>query len=336
MVSFFKATTQATPKEQDSIVINVGGEQFHAAAVAVINYFQHNSSFNEATAKIFLKRLYQYFDKFVDQQPYLKVSERMERLLESSSKSKLVDAVAYTLRELAIDKILADPLNLQYRSIFDSFAADTSIKILRDPRTKLPESASQALAQVLGLSLTLSYTEPDKPIRARQGHLGDIPAALEIQIEGDKFYPEVKREEDFAHVGQLAVSVKPKVIQEEQEGDLAHVLSQIAADNKEIVRCYEQWRTKLLTMIAAKEVNYEQLRDCYIALLPDDFQTPAVVRKIAQSGHPATAVTPVGSENLLINTLASMMVTGAINEDDLFARLEKTQARARAVSMGAG
>ena len=42
MVSFFKTTAKLdTQKQHGPSAINVGGEQFHAAAVAVINYFQN-------------------------------------------------------------------------------------------------------------------------------------------------------------------------------------------------------------------------------------------------------------------------------------------------------
>ncbi|KTD01754.1 hypothetical protein [Fluoribacter gormanii] len=152
--------------------ISVGNEQFHAVAVALIDSLQSISQRgNDATLKKILERFYLHFPKYISNQPYLTLSERMGMLLNTSRKSELVECMAYVLRQLAVDEIYTHPL--MYREVFDGLSADTPKSYLRDPEVELPSSALKALAQVLGISITLSFKELGKELRKRDVYDGE-------------------------------------------------------------------------------------------------------------------------------------------------------------------
>ncbi|STY21491.1 Uncharacterised protein [Legionella steigerwaltii] len=152
--------------------INVGTEQFHAVAVAMIDSLQSTSQRgNDAILKKILERFYLHFPKYINNQPYLTLPERMGMLLNSSRKSELVECMAYVLRQLTVDELYTHPL--MYRDVFDGLSADTPKSYLRDPTVKLPSSALKALAQTLGISVTLSFKEIGKELRKREVYDGE-------------------------------------------------------------------------------------------------------------------------------------------------------------------
>ncbi|AWN72819.1 hypothetical protein LEAN103870_09195 [Legionella anisa] len=156
----------------DFSFINVGNEQFHAVAVALIDSLQSsNQRGNDATLKKILERFYQHFPKYISNQPYLTLPERMGILLNNSRKSELVECMAYVLRQLAVDELYTHPL--KYIEVFDGLSAETPKSYLRDPEVKLPPSALNALAQTLGITVTLSFKELGKELRKREIYDGE-------------------------------------------------------------------------------------------------------------------------------------------------------------------
>ncbi|WP_196398910.1 transposase [Legionella saoudiensis] len=139
---FFKAPVEnAQNQGKEYEYINVGGEQFHAVAVALIDYLQNNLPINDAAIKKILSRFYQYFPQHVTNDAYLTTpKERMSRLLSNSRKSELVECMAYVLRQLTVDKLFEDHLNLIYRDVFANLPPDTAKSYLRDMKTVLPPS----------------------------------------------------------------------------------------------------------------------------------------------------------------------------------------------------
>ncbi|KTD72358.1 hypothetical protein [Legionella tucsonensis] len=175
MAGFFsnRAFVQQEPRPRaEYSFINVGNEQFHAAAVALIDSLQSsNQRGNDATLKKILERFYQHFPKYISNQPYLTLPERMGMLLNSSRKSELVACMAYVLRQLTVDELYTHPL--KYIEVFDGLSAETPKSYLRDPEVKLPPNALNALAHALGITVTLSFKELGKELRKREIYEGE-------------------------------------------------------------------------------------------------------------------------------------------------------------------
>lgn len=329
---FSNKAHQALKQHEEYSFINIGNEQFHAVAVALIDSLQNTPRGNDAALKKILERFCQYFPKYVSNQPYLTLPERMGMLLSSSRKSELVDCMAYVLRQIEVDELLTHPL--QYREVFSGLSPDTEKSYLRDPKTKLPNSALNALAQVLGISITLSFKEPGKELRMREVYVGGeqtIPAkpSLILQVQGDQYFPCVKHKVDFAYVGQLAISA-PKPVEKDdiaQEETLADIVNLIAEDNKRLLQSYDQWRQTISTMVAANELNCEQLMELYISFLPLNSASSLSLSALEQSERkPVIAGFPVAQEkqtiDLLTSALASWISTKQVEPDRLFDQLE--------------
>lgn len=175
MAGFFgnKAYIHHEPRPRaEYSFINVGNEQFHAVAVSLIDSLQNGAHRgNDATLKKILERFYQHYPKYISNQPYLTIPERMGMLLHNSRKSELVECMAYVLRQLTVDELYTHPL--MYREVFDGLTAETPKSYLRNPEVKLPPSALNALAHSLGITVTLSFKEPGKELRKREIYEGE-------------------------------------------------------------------------------------------------------------------------------------------------------------------
>lgn len=337
---FFSAPVYDTRK-QGSVYeyIHVGGELFRAVAVTLIDYLQSDAPVNDMTLKKILGCFSYYFPQYITNDTYLITPrERMGQLLNNSRKSELVECMAYVLRQLTVDELYADPLNLAYRELFAGLSVDTPKSYLRDVKTSLPTSALNALGKSLNLPMILSFNEIDKELRKREATSDDEQPALFLQIQGNKYYPGVKRKTDFIYVGQLAVTVKPAMLGQEQEESMVDILAAITEDNRKLLHAYTQQRHAFLSMVAADELSYEQLRDLYINFLPMQKHSAAFIMQLAQDRHPIIAAISamdaslVNSKQkkteLLINVLASWIVAGVVNKDKLFEAMENTTAKA--------
>ncbi len=298
--------------------IHVGGEQFHAAAVALIDCLRI-ASVQDGILKKIVTSYYQYFPQAIPIEPYLvTIKERMSRLLNNPRKSELVECMAYVLRQLTVDELYRHYLKLEYRPIFRELNEKTSANYLRDPQTRLPVSALEALSHALGLPITLSFKELGKELRRCDQTQDSLSPGLLIQIQNGCYYPAVKHPGEFLHVGQLKVVIKPTHITSNQEENLKSILDLIKADNHSLLHSYEQQRHKILCMLGANELTHTQLVDLYCSLLPDKTNNSEFVMELTQLEHPSIAATPASLDQALASALASWISAGLITQEQLF------------------
>jgi hypothetical protein len=325
--NFFKVSQEPIGQEnKQAEAIYVGGNQFHVAAVALIDYFQSNVPFNIEVAKKLLNRFSQCFPNVSKENNnlLLKPKEYLNRLLHMQV-MELVGRMAYVLQQLAVDELYAHYLELTYRPVFKELTSDTSKNYLRDPRTTLPVCALKALAKILGLPLSLSFKEPGKGLRKEEKSTDCEQAVWIIQIQKNTCYPVVKNKEYFNHMGQLVISSTYLELANEQ-GTLAEILAAIKEDNLKRLRVYEQQSYALATMIKAKELSYEQLLTFYTTLLPNQVNDSSqFIRELVQDACP-TLVKGMPDEQQealdLGNALASWIAAGSINKEELFDQID--------------
>ncbi|HCE5437068.1 TPA: hypothetical protein NHI29_002311 [Legionella pneumophila] len=342
---FFKAETNSSHVQQS--FINVGGEQFHAAAVALIDYFKRSPRINDDTLKKILERFYFHFPKYIPSQPYLTPSERMSMLINGVRKSEIVECFSYVLRQLAIDEIYAKPLN--YRDIFAEFERDTPKSLLRQPSTPLPASALRALSHVISTNITLSVVENGKELRKREVYVGDnlnsAKPGITIQVQqNNKYFPAVKNKADFVYVGQLAVSPPKPVESSNTSGKdtIADMVDLIASDNKKLLQTYKQWHQNFLTMLKLGEITTQRMINLYIKFLPSEKglfvdSTEFFSRLSEDSDKPVipdySGENKDGVNQLLASALAGWISARQVDVDQLFDHLEN---RPSSVSMSVG
>ncbi|MCL9683070.1 hypothetical protein [Legionella maioricensis] len=328
------ANQSSTQTATELSFINVGGEQFHALAVALIDSIRNASRVNETTLKILLDRFFDYYPKFKAQLPYLTPAERMGMLINGPRKSEKVECMAFVLRQLVIDEIYAHPLD--YREVFDGLDVTTSKGFLRESTTVLPPSVLGALARTLGITITLSITEHGKEIRKRDvftdSTVHNPKLELVLQVQGEHYFPGVANKADFAYVGQLAISPpEPVVDSHENTGTIAPIVALIEADNKRLLQSFLQWRENFLTMIKGNELTTSSLMDFYIKFLPTVrgiiADTTAFFSKLTQAAETPVTLESFNGPNkqineLLASSLAGWISTNKIEVDQLFERIE--------------
>lgn len=325
---------QGLKTHEEYSVINVGTEQFHAAAAALIDSLHTIPRGNDAILKKILECFYQNFPKYANHQPYLTLSERMKILIDNhrNRPSELVECMAYVLRQLTVDELFRDPL--KYIEVFLAFSPETLKSHLRDPQTQLPAKALDALAHALELNITLSYKEPGKECRRREEYIGEtlsnhIRPNLTIQIQKDQYFPQVKDKKDFSHVGQLAISAPKALMTREDEGTLADIFVLIERHMKQLVNSYEQWQTRILSMYVAKEINLVQLRNLFINYYPKDQTNTLSLADLAHSkSKPVIADVPKDSGLYTAQLYADALASWIVNKkapDNLLDAPDKTE-----------
>ncbi|CAM2739041.1 hypothetical protein [Legionella worsleiensis] len=237
-------------------------------AVAYIDYFKHCSRASDQSLKKILERFYTYYPKFISNQAYLTPADRMTMLINSARKSEVVECLAYVFQQMAVDEVYAHPL--EYREIFAGMDANESKAVLRQAGTVFPPSVLGALSHALGISIVLSVIENGKELRQRTlfscNSTGMFKAELELQLNGENYFPRVKNEADYAYVGQLAIKPPAPAASEEFSSEtLAEIVGLIQADNKQILRTYDQWKKNLLM----EGLTKKQLVALYIKFLPE-------------------------------------------------------------------
>jgi len=327
-------TQQEAKSEVEYSFIPVGGKQFHAAAVAIIDCFNNSTRINEPSLKKILERFFDYYPKFISVQPYLTAHDRMSMLLTGSRKSEIVDCMAFVLRQLAVDEIYANPTN--YREVFSKLSSETPESYLRQPDTSIPASGLKALTAALGITITLSYTEHGKELRKLETYedvsINHPKFEVMLQVQGDQYFPRVKSKADFAFVGQLATpSVEPAHKHSEKTVVLAGIFEKISEDNSRLLLAFEQNKKRLMSMVDAGELTKEQLLTLYVKFLPKSHeplisqteffqQLEHLDRKPIVPEHPENSDKYVAK--LLVETLAAWISTKQVDVDRLYDNME--------------
>jgi hypothetical protein len=334
-MAFFNKSSVKSESKQDVQFIHVGNESFHALAVALIDALKHGARLNDESSKKIVDNFSLYYPKLLSVGAYLTPTERLNMLVNNHArKSELVDAMAYILRQLAVDVLLAEPV--RYQDAFEGFTAKTSQSHLREPTTSLPVSALIALTESLGLTLNVWQVAHGKEVRLLERHENEQQKspkiALTLQVQGDILFPKVKDKREYAYVGHLPVKTVPNVSPTPQSDTLAPLLEHIAMENKQVLTVYEQTRKTLLSMVAANELSKQQLLAGYVSLLPKKSRvyTDAFFSKLQQTNtRPATTLsfreTQQQKVGLLINSLARWVSSNQINEDQLFDSIEQVK-----------
>lgn len=331
---------QEVKKSAELHAIAIGGEQFHAVAVALLDSFKRSTRVNEVTLKKILERIYTLYPKLISNQPYLTANDRFQMLINNTRKNELVNCVAKVLRQLAVEEIFANPT--QYREVFLGVDPKTLQSSFYEDHVHLPPAALDALSRSLGLNVQLYFVEQGKELRKKVSfnhHVGHASRVdLTLQVQGDQYFPYVKYENDYTYVGQLAISpIKPLEHNEVQTGTLAGMMEEIAEEDNRLRIAFEQHRKRLMSMVDAGELTKKQLVDLYIAFLPLEnssytnnsgffYRLEGANRKPLVNETPKQADSAVSQ--LLVDSLAAWMSTKHIDADDLFERFEgKTSPR---------
>ena len=332
---FFRASASPDKNQgREYTYITVGGEPFHALAVAFIDNFKSGHRVDELVLRKILDRFFTFFPDYKTNQSYLSPIERTSLLLNTSRKSELVECMAYVFRQLTVEELYTHPLD--YKEAFVGLNNNTLKAYLRQPTTVLPgESLSAAFAKALNVTVSLSFKEQGKELRMRHIYANDTLAAsrfiLDLQVQGTHYFPRVKHKADFTYVGQLAITA-PVPVEPVSTGTMEDILDLIARDNDSLVQSFEQYRKALLSMVADGELNKDLLMAHYVRFMPNETsKETALFSRQAQVQEKQVIGEPEGGEqqviDLLVDSLAGWVSTRQVQADELFDALEHPNPR---------
>lgn len=307
--------------------VNTGLGQFHALTIALFDYFKAGHRVSEASLKIILERFYSVNPKLISTDLYRTVQQRMQMLINNNPKrTEVIESVAYLLRQIAVDEILANPLN--YRAAFLDMTPETPTNVLRQHTSILPATVfAAACAKALRITLTLIRTEHNKELGAQEIHdfnpAGKANFNVIIQVQGDNYFPQVHDKTIYLPTfAKVSSSSEPDAIT-----TMEPILKKIEADNQRILHAYQQMRKRLFTMLAAGELSKDYLLDLYIQLLPQTNQlnmnrTEFFAQLEQLDKNPVNPEPALGTEEgfirQLVDTLSGLMSIDQINANKFF------------------
>ena len=328
--SFFTASAPVnkTHKTERSIIA-VGGEQFHAVAVALIDNLKSGAQLTDPALKSILECFFSAFPEYKTNHSYLRPVERMGMLINNRRISEMVSCMAYVLRQLTVDELYAHPL--AYRSVFNTLSRNTSEAYLRQNSTVLPYVALAALATTLDIGIELSFVESGKELRqCRTFSLNATPSFVAaLQVQGSSYFPRVKNKADFNYVGQLT-STAPKPVESASSVTIASILDSIVQDNQALLRSREHYLKALIGM----ELTAERVLALYIEFLPDDESDREFWALVeGQSVTPVVSSIIIGdaeqqARQSRMKAIAGWLSRGQVNADVLFDAAEERSSAA--------
>lgn len=270
MQSFFstpkmKASTASIQKKV--AFVNVGGNGdcgFRSVAAGFLdNFIAQNRVKNDVLAKV-LKKHFQLFPSHCTHVAGLVTpSERMQMLLDKISTPELIPSLGFTLRQLAVDELVANPS--KYRGAFTNINEGTSPESMRKENTWIDESAIAAIAQVLQTPIKVKVVQADRelPYSLNYNEQGTNPKIV-VQLQNKHYVPRVANVERFSKATSLAArNIAPQSI-ENTDKSIEQILKEIAEDDKRINSEFEANKTRLTTMVFAGELNKKDLVTLYV------------------------------------------------------------------------
>lgn len=150
---------------------------------------------------------------------------------------------------------------------------------------------------------------------------------LEVQVQGEQYFPKVKNKALYTYVGQLKNLSKAKIRKEKDEGTIKSCLDEIAVENKRLFNEHQKIFKSLSSMVAAKELSKNDLIAAFIKFLPTKTiaQQPgesylSTLDQIDKNPIPMKLLANGAQQeiHLLINALSIWVSTQQVHADELF------------------
>ncbi|STX48890.1 Predicted cysteine protease (OTU family) [Legionella hackeliae] len=261
--------TQATHLGKKSVhYVDVGGNGdcgFRAITAALISKILFENRNSPELAAL----LHEHFKYFPDQKPRLALATPVEQLrwmTESSRMATSVQSLAYTIRQLTVDEMVAHPEN--YRGAFIGVEnMPTSPEAMRQASTWIDETAIAAAAKVTGFPIDVRVVTEGRELPMRLRYPAKPQTAtspLVIQLQDKHYIPGVRNAAQFHTVKSAPVrTLEPKQL-ERHDPELKDILAKIKAEDDRILKHFEDIKTRLTAAVEADGATKEVLLNIYI------------------------------------------------------------------------
>lgn len=316
---------------------------FLAMAAGIIDNFLNHAKMKKDFIN---KMMLSHFRCFPQHRPtipgLISNSERMQEVIKQVPVAELVGALAYTLRQLAVDEFCAQPT--QYWHVFTSGQTPLTPQVLRNPATRINESALAALASALDLSVDVKVTAPGQelPLR-RKYHAVGATFKIFLQLHDQCYAPLVNHAQYFARLKTHPVNgPTPLRSSAMAEQEIEQILHSINENNQHVLTDFARTKHQLEAMVNAGELNKNDLFTLYnsgitcLAAVENEINYAKTAQgserfftTMREALHkPETAISSAYSYDAyiidgLIEAIARAVSLGALNLDEVFLQIEQ-------------
>lgn len=266
---FFKPGMNASLAEArtESPVVYVGQDGdsvFRAVAVGILDNVLNERSGNRALIAQIMSRYNAYFPPSATRE-LLTPDERLQRLIQApQGLARLIRDWSWILRQMAVDEMLAHPWH--YRSAFEQAG---SVAVMRRMDFPLGESGLAALAQAVSLPLLLRFTNRANslPLLHRYGPWQAAGDALSLGLRGQNVSVCVRNPARFQVACEQHLPPCQPMALHRPDPDWNVLWRGIQLENERVIRVFQQQLRRLNTMVAANELDKDDLLSAYIQSL---------------------------------------------------------------------
>ena len=309
---------------------------FRAVAISLLDAYLSNKT----NGLLWDKLLTSHFRYFPGQQSlspvFASVGDQLRQMMRQMTMTELVRTLAYTLRQLSVDELCAQPI--RYQSAFVNVNEQSQLESMRQTGVSLDACAMSAIAASLGFTMELHLVEPHKDLRARVRYAEGNHAQIVMQRgRGDTYQPYVVNRDNFSHLH--LHPDRPVVAEACNHHDLSDIMQKISLDNSRVFSEASAFGHRLYTMLSAGELSLDDLVSLYIAstsmhssrYIGTEHGNQQFFETLnsGQNGTNASMTfdneTTASLANALVTALAQSVGLGQLSPTQLFDFLEKKQ-----------
>lgn len=195
--------------------------------------------------------------------------EQLRMLSSRVRLSELLPAMAYTLRQLAVDELCNNPD--KYRGAFVSSHEGTTPEKMRQRGTWIDESSIAALATCLGIPVIILVMERKKELPLRLTYGGsNQEKSITIKLSEGHYVPRVVSTRFDQFLAQPSPVLEPTIPTDPGAKDpsMDEIFAKIAKADQFLIEEYRRVRGIISAAIAAGELDKSSLMSMYINSIP--------------------------------------------------------------------
>lgn len=252
---------------------------FRAVAAALIDSVLANPQAHRALVARLLRRHHEYFPAPQPASPLLRAEERLITQTRTlPALARLVRDMAYTLRQVAVDELCANPE--YYREAFVGQHDKHLPALMRQSTTRLGDYAMAAMANGLHIPIAVREVSIGKDLPRLQ-YYGSVNREddafadmLCLQLQQNCYLASVRCPARFKPVGELRLAVcQPNPHKISSDPELSDIQNRISREDERLIKSFNQHVRRLSIMMAAGELVREQLLSTYIKSVGHDGQS---------------------------------------------------------------
>ena len=311
-----------------------GDSGFRAVALAFIDSYLTHPHMDDERLITVLNRHFSYFSQ--EQTVPVTPADRLQYL----SKEVRLSELQYTLRQMAVDEICANPAN--YRGAFVTPLRHITPEEMRRPTTWIEQHCfAAAMAKVLGIPIEVKVVDSRKTLPMRcfyhpsEDSQTNTPPIV-IQLQGNRYSSQVGSSARYATlVNQIVGEVQPVSDSITNDPSLSEILTIIDNEDKHLVKVYEQTHHRLAAMVKAEELNKADLLAIYVTGIARNLSGRTAYVGVAHGSqqffdaimHPTISHADEISHDKqlideLVDAIAREISIHGMCEDDIYAKID--------------